>query len=128
MARREFIKSVRVEILQRAKVPTGFQCEQCKAIVAGGEVHHIKQDAMETEEDKKARKLTEADGAFLCYPCHDAETKAQAPVMAKVKRIEAKHMGAAKPKGQIASRGFQSAGKPPTDKHMPPRRMIYVDR
>ena len=44
-------------------------------------------------EKKKARKLTEADGIFLCEPCHDIESKGQAPVLAKVYRQEAKHLG-----------------------------------
>ena len=88
--RREFTRDTAAEIMKRVQRPTGYQCEGagCGLIVAKGEIHHVKQDAMETD---KRRKLTAAEGLFLCEPCHDAETAKQAPILAKVKRIEAKH-------------------------------------
>jgi hypothetical protein len=102
MARQEFTRSVKAEIMLRTKRETGFQCEHpgCGLIVSKGEIHHLEMDAMKTD---KRRKLTADDGAFWCEPCHDAETAKQAPILAKVKRIEAKHLRAVVPKAKIAA-------------------------
>lgn len=88
--RREFTRDTAAEIMKRVKVETGFRCEHCNGVVTKGEIHHKDQDAMQVD---KRRKLTAADGEFLCEPCHDIETAKQAPVLAKVKRQEAKHLG-----------------------------------
>ncbi len=49
--RREFTRDTAAEIMKRVQRPTGYQCEAkgCGLIVAKGEIHHIKQDAMETD-------------------------------------------------------------------------------
>jgi hypothetical protein len=118
LARREFTKAVKVEILKRSIVDGTrlFWCEQCHAMVASGEIHHIRQDAMEID---KSVRLTAADGQFLCKDCHAEITKQQAPVMAKVKRIEAKHLGLKKP-STLKSAGFPKkvrahSGRSPPD-------------
>ena len=68
MARREFTKPVAVAITKRATDPQGrLRCELCHGAIVKGEVHHVKQDAMETE---KVRKLTAAEQA---YPPHVLE-------------------------------------------------------
>lgn len=104
--RREFTLTVDKEIRARARDANGeFRCESpvCLAVVKRGEVHHVKEDALETD---KSRKLTAKDGTFLCQPCHKELTKAFAPVIAKVRRVEAKHLGAVRPAGKIKSPGF----------------------
>lgn len=104
--RREFSIAVRKKILLRAKDERGeLRCEnpKCLAIVRRGEIHHLKEDALELD---KSRKLTAADGIFLCEPCHDELTKAFAPVLAKVRKVEAKHLGAVRATGTIRSPGF----------------------
>lgn len=84
--RREFSRDTAAEIMRRVQRATGSQCEICGLIVAKGEIHHVKQDAMETD---KRRRLTAKDGVFVCIPCHKAESAKQAPVLAKAKRNEA---------------------------------------
>ena len=114
MKRREFSRAVKVEILRRAQVPGTplFRCEGCGSMVASGEIHHLDQDAMQTE---KSTKLTAKDGQFLCRGCHKEITVAQAPVLAKVKRIEAKHWGARKAP-TIPGRGFQKKARTHADR------------
>lgn len=125
--RQEFTRDVRAQIKTRCLRPTGYACEKCGLILkSGGEIHHVKQDAMKRDEDKK-RKLTAADGLFLCEPCHDAESGAQAPVMAKVKRQEAKHLGVATPPAKpLQSKGFIKRDKQPRieKRHLPPKEMF----
>jgi hypothetical protein len=89
--RNNFSRAVKAEITKRAQRATGFQCEAkgCGLIVTRGEIHHDKQDAMELD---KKRKLTAADGLFLCEPCHDAISRQQQTVLAKVLRIEANQL------------------------------------
>ena len=120
MARREFTKPVAVAITKRATDPRGrLRCELCHGAIVKGEVHHVKQDAMETE---KARKLTAADGLYLCKPCHLVETKKQAPVMAKVKRQEAKNLGV---RAEPTMQSRPAKEKAPSRHPLPPRRSIY---
>jgi hypothetical protein len=100
---------------------SGIRCGATKGL----EVHHKNMDAMEID---KSRELTADDGLLLCIPCHKEVTKAQAPVLAKAKRREAKHLGAHRAKQPIP-KGHSSLKGPPR-KHegrpeLPPRR-LYV--
>jgi hypothetical protein len=99
--RREFSRSVKVAIVKRATRNGTAFCELCHGSAAAFEIHHIDQDAMQVE---KAGVLTEADGVLLCKPCHKLASAAQAPVLAKVKRIEERHLGLKKPKARIPRR------------------------
>ena len=102
--RREFTPSVDKEIRARARdANSELRCEKCFGVVKQGEVHHLKEDALEID---KSRKLTAKDGIFLCQHCHKELTKAFAPVIAKVRRVEAKHVGATRPAATIRSPGF----------------------
>lgn len=105
MPRREFSKAVQVEIIKRASADGGRSvpyCEECVLPVRGRfEIHHLDQDALQID---KKRKLTAADGQLLCRPCHSEITKAQAPVLAKAKRREAKHLGVRSNKPKIPAR------------------------
>jgi hypothetical protein len=87
------------------------------AIAYSFEIHHKYMDAMQVD---KSRKLTADDGLLLCIPCHLAETAKQAPILAKAKRIEAKHLGV-KPK----SKWLKKAKETKPSKSLPPRREIY---
>ena len=90
MARREFSRPVYVQIVRRATVSNVIRCEKCRCAVSRFEVHHTKEDALEID---KSAKLTAEDGMLLCFPCHDELTRPFQTVIAKVKRIEAKHKG-----------------------------------
>lgn len=130
--RRNFLRPVRVEIVKRATRYDGQQaCEQCGAVGCRLEIHHVEMDAMVLDENKKSRKLTAADGKLLCEPCHDVESKKQAPVLAKVLRVEARHLGvrtrsARKLKGpdfqQSEQQAARKAKREANPKIVPPRR------
>ena len=73
----------------------------------------------------KTKKLTAKDGKFLCLPCHSVKTKTDVRNIAKAKRVEAKHLGATKPKSEIKSRGFERKQRTPKPS-LPPRE-IYTN-
>ena len=113
MKRRNFSQAVKVEIKKRATRDGQTYCERegCGVLIkpGQGEVHHLVMDALEVD---KKRKLTSADGAYYCKPCHKKVTKKQAAVLAKVKAVEARHHGAkAPPQRPLRSRGFTPAAK-----------------
>lgn len=97
--RREFTKAIKVEIIKRATPHIGHGpwpfCEQCCLQAKKFEIDHRDPDAMQID---KSRKLTAADGWLLCIPCHDDKTKIDVADIAKAKRVEAKAIGADKPK------------------------------
>jgi hypothetical protein len=117
MARREFSTSVKVQIIKRATNHGIHVCERCRAVCTSFEIDHIKPDAMEIE---KARKLTAQDGQLICRMCHVIKTAADVKIIAKAKRVEAKHLGAVKPKGKIKSAGFPKKERRERPK-LPPR-------
>lgn len=100
MSRREFTKSTRVAIIKRATVEGVTRCEKCFAAVTRFEVHHLKEDALEID---KSKPLTAVDGVLWCEPCHDEATRPFQTIIAKVKRVEARHVGATTPRGSIKS-------------------------
>jgi hypothetical protein len=112
MPRREFSKSVRVEIVKRATVNGQTYCEECHALAKTFEIHHIRPDGLEIE---KQAKLTAKEGALLCRPCHAEHTKKDVPTIARAVRLEAKHIGAVRPAGNIKSPGFVRAAKAPRE-------------
>ena len=124
--RREFSKGDKAIIMARCKVPTGWQCEGCGTIVASGEIDHTIAEALVID---KSKKLTAADGRFLCRPCHqgpEGKTPKDKGIIAKAKRVESKHNGATRPAGDLKSRGFDHKPKP--DKlPMPPRRQMFEE-
>jgi hypothetical protein len=108
MNRQNFDKKTRVEIIKRA----GSRCEfstkaglRCGAM-KGLEVHHTAQDALVGDAEKAKRKLTAEDGQLLCRDHHKEESAMQAADLAKAIRVEARDLGADKPK-----RGFAKVSK-----------------
>ena len=99
--RREFSRAVYVEIAKRATVNGVTRCEKCGCAIARFEVHHTVEDALEVD---KSAKLTAADGLLLCHPCHSELTRPFQTIIAKLKRVEAKHI-----LGPPRSRGFSKA-------------------
>lgn len=103
MNRQNFLRQAKVDIIRRATRPDGQPaCERCGAIGVRLEVHHRVMDAMVLPEDKK-RKLTAADGEAICQPCHLPVTSEQRKILAKTLAVEAKSVGASRPKGSIPS-------------------------
>ncbi len=115
MTRRNFTKAVRVEIVKRSMRNGQTYCEapNCGQPCKRFEIHHLTSDAMETN---KSRRLTAADGALWCLPCHSAETKAQAPILAKARAREAAHL-----KANPAPKRPMASGSRPKPEKAPPK-------
>lgn len=94
MARQDFAKPVKVEIIKRATVNGVVYCEGCGAQAKRFDIDHTIPDAMRTD---KSRKLTSADGKLLCSggkdTCHGKKTPDDVAKIAKAKRREARHLG-----------------------------------
>lgn len=129
MARREFSKSVMAEIVRRALHPKqGIICEGC-GLALGKKPYNIDHTIPDAMFLDKTRKLTADDGKLLGKACcHDPKTHGvDIPAIAKVKRIEAKHTGITKPKGDIPGKGFaqsDKAAKRATRPSLPPRQLF----
>lgn len=118
MARKEFSKSVKVAAIKRATKDNEVYCEKCGVLTKGRfEIDHIKEDFYGGEPI--------LDNAMvLCIECHKEKTSGGAKTMAKVRSLEAKHVGAVRPKGKIQSRGFPKKEKR-EQIPLPTRRSIY---
>ena len=113
--RKEFPRSVKVAAIKRATVNNEVFCEECGCLTKGRfEIDHIK-------EDFYGGTPTLDNAKILCIPCHKEKTGAGAKGMAKTRKVEAKHVGAKKPKGTIQSRGFQKKERKPKIPPPPPR-------
>lgn len=125
--RQRFSRAVQREIARRAVNAIGIPaCELCGATGVPLQLHHKDMDAMQTAEKKK-RKLTAADGLFVCSPCHDPITAEQKAVLAKVEAVEARHWLPRKPSA-FPSRPFSVPA--PKDRSVTkaiPRRPIYTE-
>ena len=120
-SRREFGRSVQVQIIKRASDSLGFaRCELCGVICKKFIIDHFSPDAMQINKDKA---LTAGEGQLLCYPCNKEKTKKDISDIAKVKRQEASHLGANTPKRKIQNRGFSKPEKSmrPQKEKIPPR-------
>lgn len=118
MARKEFSKSVKVAAIKRATRDNEVYCEKCGVLTKGRfEIDHIKEDFYGGEPVLE-------NAMVLCLTCHRDKTSESAKPMAKARRLEAKNVGAIRPKGKIQSRGFikkERREKIP----LPTRRSIY---
>ena len=127
MARREFTKAVKVQIIKRAGMNhIVANCEKCGLPARQFEIDHRDPDAMQID---KSRKLTADDGWLLCIPCHAEKTAKDKADIAKAKRREVAHLGARRskqpfPKSQQTLRGPKRTheGRP----SLPPRK-LYGD-
>jgi hypothetical protein len=97
MSRREFKRTVKVEIIKRATPGIGSPfCEKCGQTTKGRfEIHHLREDALEID---KSKPLKAEDGALWCKPCHAEHTRNfSTPAVALAKRQEAAALGVDKP-------------------------------
>lgn len=107
MSRQEFPRAVKVEIIKRATRDGVVYCEGCGCPTRRFDVDHTIPDGLRID---KSKKLTADDGKLLCKDagrdsCHGTKTAEQdVPAIARAKRREAAHVGAARPKGDIQSR------------------------
>jgi hypothetical protein len=97
--RREFPRSVREEIVRRAKNSDGIICCEGCSLVLGAkryEIDHVIAEALVVD---KSKPLTAKDGQLLGACCHrgeDGKTAQDVTAIAKAKRRGAKHDGYAR--------------------------------
>lgn len=92
--RREFPRPVKAAIVLRSLNERGqVTCEGC-GLVLGKKPYHIDHTIPDAMYLDKSRPLTAADGKLLGKQCcHDPKTVKDIGDIAKVKRIEARHLG-----------------------------------
>ena len=117
MARRNFSKAVMVQRIKTATVNGQVFCEACGAICAKFQIDHIRADGLLGDPTFENSRL-------LCLPCHAEKTKLDVAMIAKAKRVEARHLGAHVPKQKIQSRGFPKREKK-EKMPLPPRRGMF---
>jgi hypothetical protein len=90
MARREFTRDVRAQIVHRATNAAGLiTCEGC-GLVLGKRPYHIDHKKADGLEVDKRRKLTAADGQLLgAECCHPPKTRVDVGHIAQAKAREA---------------------------------------
>ena len=95
--RREFSRSVKFEIIQRATRDGVLYCESCGMNVTGkkAEIDHKLAEALVVD---KTKPLTAADGWLIGLKCcHRAKSAADIKIIRKSDRQRAKHIGAKQP-------------------------------
>lgn len=91
MARREFTRNQKEQIVERSKRNGSICCERCGIVLSGKpyEIDHIIPEALRPEADKKTR-ITIAEGQLLgkacCHRGTDGKTNADVTQIAKAKR------------------------------------------
>ena len=103
--RRKISTRERVKIFER----NGGRCHLCSTTVQPGQEWHVSHEIpLECggADDDQNRKVAHA----TCHRSHTA--KVDAPLIAKVKRQHAKHIGADAPKAKIKSAGFPKKERP----------------
>jgi 5-methylcytosine-specific restriction protein A len=116
MARREFPRSVRVAVIKRCTRDNVIYCEACGLPAKRFQIDHIIADAHGGDPILENAQL-------LCEACYGVKNPKDTTIAAKLKRIEARHLGANRPKGKIASRGFPKRKERSSKPSLPPRQL-----
>ena len=120
MSRRNFTKAIIVARIKASTRDGVVYCDLCGLPCRKWEIDHIRADGLLGEP-------TFDNSRLLCVPCHKVKTASDVKAISKAKRVEAKHLGADRPKQKIQSRGFQK--KERKEKiNLPPRRMMFEDQ
>jgi len=119
MSRQEFPRAVKVECIKDATRGGVIYCDVCSLPAKKFQVDHIIADA-------HGGKPVRENAQIICEPCYLVKNAKDTTIAAKLKRVQAKHIGATKPKGTLRGPSFP-AGKPKPQKlEMPPRRPMFV--
>lgn len=118
MARREFTRNQKEQIVERAKVDGTVRCERCHAALKKGawEIDHIIAEGLRPEADKQ-KPITIAEGQLLgkacCHRGADGKTNHDVKAIAKAKRRYDRDNGIqTREKQPITSPGFAKTSKP----------------
>lgn len=112
MARREFTKTVYMQIVKRAMLPSGeIACEGC-GLILGKKRYHVDHTVPDALQIDKTRKLTAGDGKLLGVECcHKPKTADDVAVIAEAKRREERYLGVKRTTQPIRSAGFPKSEK-----------------
>jgi len=116
MKRREFPRSVKVDVIKRCTRENVVYCEKCNQPTHKFQIDHAIADS-------HGGKPVIGNAQLLCEECYLIKNPEDTTTAAKLKRIEAKDIGATQPKQQIRSRGFAKSAKTPrmAKESLPPR-------
>ena len=121
MPRREFAKSIKVEVIKRNTRDGVTFCEKCGGLAKRWQIDHIIPDALGGEPVLSNAQL-------LCEPCYSIKNPQDTRNAAKAKRREARHIGIRK-EPTLKSQGFtpaepqRRASRPLAKLSLPPRPM-----
>ena len=135
MARREFTRNQREQIVERSKRNGFICCERCGQVLGAKpyEIDHIIPEALRLEADKQSR-ITIAEGQLLgklcCHRGEDGKTNKDVSQIAKAKRQYDRANGMKHPKQKIRSAGFAKSEKAEKREPKPslPFRPLYQER
>lgn len=104
MSRREFPRSIKVAVIKRASRDNVVYCEECGAMAKRFQIDHVIADS-------HGGDPVIGNAMLICEPCWSVKNPRDTKIAAKLKRQEAKHVGATGPSGKIQSRGFPRSAK-----------------
>ena len=124
MPRREFSKSIKVQVVKRATRDGVTYCEKCGAIAKRWQIDHVIADA-------HGGKPVIENAELICEACYSVKNPKDTTIAAKLKRVEAAHLGIRK-EPTLKGAGFtpappQKKASKPLEKQQPPRRPMYED-
>lgn len=103
MSRKEFPTRVRVEVIKRARNERGVvMCEKCDLPAKRWQIDHVNPDGL-------TGQPVLSNAMLICEPCFSVKNPQDARDIARAKRREAKHLGAAKPKSRLQGQGFRKS-------------------
>jgi len=105
MSRREFPKSVKVNVIKRATRDGVTYCEKCGALAKRFQIDHVIADA-------HGGKPVIENAELICEACYSVKNPKDTTIAAKIKRQEARHIGAHRPKAKLKSAGFPKKERP----------------
>ena len=85
--RREFPRSIKVAVIQRATRGGSVYCEQCSGLAKRFQIDHIIADAIGGEP-------VISNAQLLCQACFEVKNPIDTKLAAKTKRRQDKHLGA----------------------------------
>jgi hypothetical protein len=122
--RREFPRSVKVEVVKRATKDNAVYCEKCALPAKRWQIDHVIADAHGGEP-----VLSNAE--LICEQCFSVKNPKDTTIAAKLKRIEAKALGVRKTATMKTAKRDkappQARATKPLDKPQPPRRNLFED-
>ena len=118
MSRREFTKAIKVAVVKRAMRDGVVYCESCGLPAKRWQIDHRVADA-------HGGKPVIENAQLICEPCFAIKNPQDTKIAAKLKRVEARHLGAHRPKAKIKSAGFPQSSKPRIPKPQIAPRALY---